>query len=363
MPGPLIVVLVLAVFVGGCKLLTLVLNRWTAKRQASVDAWQTRAVTELGLLPEERQNTKRSTADPELEALRAAAEAGDWQHCAERLAATGRDWGRRFQLVAELADAAAEEDAWLKAWRAERPGDPDAAAVHADALVKLAWNLRGAARAKKTSREQFDAFHKVLAEAHEACAEAQRLAPQDPTPWIPEIWIALGLGYPAEEFARVWEGITSRDPYNYPAHYAALQYWCGKWRGSEQQAWEFADKAAGSAPEDSLLAGLRLVALFEHEPDSDEDAYYSTPQARAAVDAVLRAVDAAPAGHPRVAENRHLLAWCLTLTDRPVEALEQFRLVDGYVDALPWRYSDDPAAYFCRIRAVAADFAHRQSAA
>ncbi|MFI1417714.1 hypothetical protein ACH4VX_06925 [Streptomyces sp. NPDC020731] len=31
-------------------------------------------------------------------------------------------------------------------------------------------------------------------------------------------------------------------------------------------------------------------------------------------------------------------------------ALEQFRLVDGYVDAFPWRYWDDPAAVYCLLR-------------
>ncbi|MFF7590483.1 hypothetical protein ACFZCK_23650 [Kitasatospora purpeofusca] len=360
MPAPVVVILVSVVTVGVLKLVTWALNRYTARKQAEIDSWHERVVTEHGLLPEERQNTDRACAAPELDALRAAADRGDWRACAEQLAAAGPDADRRYRLVEELADAGAEQDDWLRAWRAERPGDPDAAVVHAESLVKLAWRLRGAAYAEDTSDEQAAGFHRLLTEARTAAREAQEIDPQDPLPWTTELWIALGLNYPRAEFDRVWAGLTARDPHLYPAHYAAVQYWSAKWHGSEEEANAFADRAATDAPEGSLLAGMRLVALFEHEPDDNESAYWSTPYARSAVDAARRAVDAAPAGHARAAEIRHLLAWCYTMTDRPAEALGQFRVVDGYVDALPWRYSEDPASYYCHIRAVAARFAAKE---
>ncbi|MFD3730341.1 hypothetical protein [Streptomyces sp. NPDC058632] len=47
---------------------------------------------------------------------------------------------------------------------------------------------------------------------------------------------------------------------------------------------------------------------------------------------------------------RHLLAYFLTRQGRHDAALEQFRLADGYVDALPWRYWSGPAAVYCRWR-------------
>ncbi|MEV0537649.1 hypothetical protein [Kitasatospora sp. NPDC050463] len=345
------------------KIATWIVKRRTARDEVEIEVWRERVVTEFGLLPEDRQNTGRACAAPELDAVRDLAAAGDWRACAEHLAAAGRDWDLRERLVEELAEAAAEEDGWLKAWRAERPGDPDAAVVHACGLVKLAWKLRGAAFAEHTSQEQAEGFHRVLAEAHDACAEAQRLAPEDPVPWVTELWIALGLDYPQGEFDRVWSGLTARDPHNYPGHYAAVQYQCAKWHGSAQQANAFADRAASAAPEGSLLAGMRLIALHEHEPDGAEETYWSTPYAQAAIGDARRAVDAAPAGDARAAEIRHLLAWCYVITDRPVEAMAQFTLVDGHVNALPWRYSEDPAGYYCHIRAATAFAADRQLAA
>lgn len=56
-------------------------------------------------------------------------------------------------------------------------------------------------------------------------------------------------------------------------------------------------------------------------------------------------------GRPGLAELRHLLAYYLHLQDRHEAALEQFRLVDGHVDALPWSYrGEDTASYYCRVR-------------
>jgi hypothetical protein len=56
--------------------------------------------------------------------------------------------------------------------------------------------------------------------------------------------------------------------------------------------------------------------------------------------------------HPRLPEVRHLLAYFLTMQDRDEASVEQFRLVDGYVDALPWRYDPDPAKEYCRLRDI-----------
>ena len=75
------------------------------------------------------------------------------------------------------------------------------------------------------------------------------------------------------------------------------------------------------------------------------------------VNAGLRDAAAADPTHPRLPELRHLLAYYLSLQDRDDAALEQFRLVDGYVNALPWRYQGDGeamAAHYCRIRNASA---------
>ncbi|GAA0327492.1 hypothetical protein GCM10009540_54110 [Streptomyces turgidiscabies] len=319
------------------------------------------AAARLGLLPAERQNTKTAGPLPAgweaaLDAVRGGGDAG-WRAAAELLRGIGRDWDRRSLATYLLADIAAEDDTWLLAWEADGPAgsdDPDAALVRARSTVILAWNIRGAKLASRTTGEQFAGFHRMLQRSREEIARAAALGPDDPTPYVTEIWTALGLGYPHSEMDRLWSQLTARDPHHYEAHFSALQYWCKKWRGSKQLATEFAERAAAAAPLGSLLTVLPLIAHFEHD-DSDDSAADRTPEMIARVNAGLADAAAADPTHPRLPELRHLLAYYLSLQDRDEAAIEQFRLVDGYVEALPWRYhGTGMAARYCRIRNLSA---------
>ncbi|WP_374776983.1 hypothetical protein OG756_33715 [Streptomyces sp. NBC_01310] len=290
------------------------------------------------LLPLKWQNRRLAGADPELKRALAAASRGRWEPAAQLLLTAGKDWERRALYTQRLADLAARKgDTWLRSWQTARPGDPDAALVQARARVMYAWRLRGARLARYTSRKRFEDFHQVLMSSREEIAQAAALNPQDPTPLIAEIGTALGLGYPNREMLALWEEITLRAPHHFEAHYVALQYWCVKWHGSKKLAREFAETAASQAPQGSLMAALPLVAWYENNDEEMPPDAYRSPKVRALVDTAL--ADAAAAGdHPRLPEVRHLLAHFLVKQGRYRAAVEQFRSVDGHLDALPWHY-------------------------
>ncbi|NBM15055.1 hypothetical protein GUY61_05085, partial [Streptomyces sp. GC420] len=127
----------------------------------------------LGLLPAERQNTGSAGPLPAaLTSAAAAAEKGDWQPAAALLQDIGEDWERRSHASYRLAEAAVKDDDWLLAWENARPEDPGAALVRARSSVSLAWEIRGAKRAKYTTAEQFEGFHRTLARAREDIARA-----------------------------------------------------------------------------------------------------------------------------------------------------------------------------------------------
>jgi hypothetical protein len=361
-----VIVLWIVLAVIGLPVLALGLYFLKAIVQGAVEGWRSAddedgdgeyelpaAAAALGLLPPERQDKETPAPLPaDLTAATAAARSGDWQPAAALFDATAaeRNWEFRTLHTAHLAGVAAEDDAWLLAWEAARPDDPGAALVRARSTVSLAWNLRGGKRAKHTTAEQFDGFHRVLARSREEHARAAALAVEgDPAPYVSEIWTALGLGYPHAEMDRLWKEITTRAPHHYEAHFSALQFWCAKWRGSEQLARDFAADAAARAPLGSLMTAFPLIAHFEHD-ESDSTDGDRTPEMWALVDAALADVAAADPSHPRLPEVRHLLAFYLCLQDRDEAAVEQFRLVDGHVGALPWRYRGDPAGEFCRMR-------------
>ncbi|MDW8809902.1 hypothetical protein P1P68_35185 [Streptomyces scabiei] len=332
---------------------------------ADTDAGRS-AAEALGLLPAERQNVMLAgPLPPGQEPALAAVRGGDWKAAAKLMHDAGRDWERRSFTAYLLGEIAAKEDDWLLAWEADRPDDPDAAVVRARSTVVLAWDLRGGKKAEYTTGEQFGGFHRLLERSREEIGRAAALDPDDPTPYVTEIWVALGLGYPHSEMDRLWAEITARAPYHYEAHFSALQYWCAKWRGSERLAAEFAERAAARAPLGSLLTAFPLIAHFEHDTSDDNDVD-RTPRMIGRVDAGLADAAAADPAHPRLPELRHLLAYYLALQDRDDAALEQFRLVDGYVNALPWRYlggGEATAAFYCRIRNASAGAVARTATA
>ncbi|MFB7644506.1 hypothetical protein ACFC0S_07960 [Streptomyces sp. NPDC056084] len=319
----------------------------------AADAPLTIKPAEYGLVPASELNTVYAAPDPEADDVVAAALAGDWSTAAGYLAAAGSDWDLRWYRLGQLAHAAAEDDTWLRAWRAEYPYDPAAALVQADALVVLAGNIRGAKRAKYTTADQFEGFRRTLAEALPACREAARMAPHDPSPWVAQITIAVGLGWSHEEFTALWAEIAARAPHHFGAHIAALQYWCAKWSGSRELMFAFAERAAASAPYGSLLPVLRLYAMAEQQINGDDFDFYAQPSAAAAVDATLGAVAQVPVGHHRLPLVRHLLAYYLVRSQRYAEAVEQFRAVDGYCGAVPWQYFGAPAESYVSRRAEA----------
>ncbi|MER6994396.1 hypothetical protein [Streptomyces sp. NPDC000410] len=327
----------------------------------AMDAQRGDASAALGFVPAEQLDTEHGRKpEPGEEAVRAAVHAGDWQAAATWLEEAGKDWEERFQRTRLLAREAAEDDAWLLAWRAAAPEDAGAAVVHADAEVAVAWNVRGTKRASHTSREQFRIFHQLLGRAQEAAHEAQRLAgADDPVPYMVEQAIALGLGYEHERYRQLWAQIVSRAPRVVTAHNHALQYWCRKWQGSHELALAFAKESAAVGKPGDLLTFIPLCAYFEHEQhesDIDPDIFYKSPDIVAAVDAALADAAVCAPGDLRLVWVRHMLAWLLFWQDRYEEAVEQLRHVDGWIGEAPWTYSGDPVDRYTNVR----DYCARQ---
>lgn len=286
---------------------------------------------------------------PEEAAALDAAKAGDWRPAAAYLAVDAPA-DVRWRRQRSLTELAGEEDDWLRAWRAERPQDPTAALVHADAMVVLAWNVRSSARAKDVSREQFAAFHRILRQAEEAAAEAVGLAPDDPNPWVAQIPMAMGLGWSHERFRAHWAELTARDPHHWAAHNRALQYWCAKWHGSHELMHGFVDGAIAAAPAGSLLTPMKLEAYWEQfGQDGERLTAWQRPEVRAAQEAVRADLAAADPDHPRIRTAHGWLAYTLTVGGRPNEAIEHYRALGRYVPQ-PFTYFNDPRATFVSLR-------------
>lgn len=343
--------------------------------------------TATGLVPVDQLDVRLPGPDPEfVAALEETQRTQRWQPVARLLALTD-DSELRWQRVQSLAGAAAHELAawrasgapvsapddapsadapddapddaaeaprtrltkhvtdagWLRRWRTEEPNDAGGAQVYAQFLV---WQ----AMADPDAAE----YRIILEEARTVCGEAARLAPDDPIPYITELFVARGLSYRREDFEALWQKITSRDRAHMGAHLAALPYWSEKWHGSREQADAFARQAAATAPEGSLLPALPMFAVYEHLPEVTlSPGMFRGAVIGDAIEGARFALHHARPGHPVEPHVRHLLMCFLVLAERYQEAAEQVRVIDGYVGAIPWVDRDDPAEAYAAFRALA----------
>lgn len=309
-----------------------------------------------GLVPRERLDPRRSgppRAEPDTKAAVEAAWDGEWEPAAALIEAAGEDWDLRCDRLRTMSYVAVEDERWLLAWRAARPQDGTAVAVHAEALLHRAWEARGTEYSDKTSDEQAAAFHKLLPTAFHAAQEAARLAPRDPAPWVTMITAARGLNTPNEEFRRLWAELRARAPYHYDGHWQALQYWCEKWHGSNRLMLDFAKETVEYAPSGSALPAIYLHGLNELWRRQGDEVFVSRG-VRPVVRTVREKLTLVPDDDPRLPAIRHLLAAALVKGGSHAEALEEFRRIGPWCGAEPWTRSGEPVLEFDRWRAVAA---------
>lgn len=298
-----------------------------------------------GLPADHEVTTTPPDDDPAAAAVKADVQAGNWRTAADFVASTVGDWDRRQRIVWTLADLAAKDDTWLRAWASERPDDPNLPVVHSLSLVSLAWDIRGGQRGSDTTREQFAGFHRVLEEALEAAKFAVAAMPEDPTPWNTIATLGRGLGFDHETFETVWSELTARDPLHHNGHHQALQYWCRKWHGSHELAMDFALRAAARSPK---FAVLPLKATYEMADDVDEA--WRQPAVVAALDTLVARLADEGADSAAVREDRSYAILALIGNQRFEEALAQYRALGTHADTAPWSYFKDPRATFLLTR-------------
>ncbi|MCD0447322.1 hypothetical protein LO763_27270 [Glycomyces sp. A-F 0318] len=307
-------------------------------------------VTRWGLPPESALSTDLSRPVPVIGAAVAAARAGDWRPAAQLLERSHGDWAMRAAAVHALGEAAADDGAWLNAWRAAVGQDRHLAVVEAHGTFWLAWKLRG--DRPEATAGQHDAFHQTVLRAEAAAHQAIRLAPEDPTPWCTLVTLARGRGYDPETFAAIWRELQARDPLHRAGHEFALMYWAEA-ASSSEPVFAFAERAAAASPS---LAFLVVQAAVECE-DGDE-AIWRDARVQRALDAVSRWLSA-PAGGGGVyaGADRHWAAYGLVSAGRGAEAVPLFAQLGTDASGRPWQdYGPDAVAVFdgFRRRACAA---------
>ncbi|MGW6742091.1 hypothetical protein ACWGDX_15425 [Streptomyces sp. NPDC055025] len=288
--------------------------------------------------------------DAELGAVRDQLAQGRWSEARTLLAGTGDDWDRRGHRAVVLAQAAGAV-AWTRDWLLAEPDSSDAATLLACATAVAA--LRG--------KEQ-------EAKAREACREAIRRSPADPTPWLGLLLLARTLGT-EEETAQLFDEVRTRHPGHHHAHHLMAARLAERHPDAGQdplhEVYDFASWAAEHAPADSPLAVLPVVAHAEryrvlatagHEPaDPAESGHWTGRRARQVLKTAFDWwLEWESVEHPRGRVDLNFLAHAQFLDGRTAEAAALFQRIGPHITPAPWSYPDrDPRKAFTAARDAA----------
>jgi hypothetical protein len=289
--------------------------------------------------------------DTELATVRDALARGRWDHARALLAATGDDWDRRGHRLVVLAEGPASA-AWARDWQLAEPDSADAAALLACASVFRAVHGKGTAR-----------------DAHEACAAAARMAPDDPSPWLGLLILARRTGTD-DERVRAFDQVRTRHREHHHAHHLMAACLAERPPGDTDdplhEVYDFASWAAEQAPADSPLAVLPVVAHAERyrvlartgaaPRDPAHSRHWTTRRARqvmkAAFDWWLEWDD--DHHHPRRKIDLNYLAHAKFYEGRTAEAAALFTRIGPHATHAPWSYPDrDPKKAFRAVRRAA----------
>lgn len=288
--------------------------------------------------------------DTELSSVRDQLAQGRWSEARSLLLRTGDDWDRRGHRVVVLAQASGAA-AWTRDWLLAEPDSADAAALLACATVL------GAVRGK-------DPEHR----AREACSDAARRAPDDPTPWLALLLLARSLGT-EEETSRFFEEVRNRHPDHHHAHHLMAARLAERRPDAGQdplhEVYDFAAWAAEQAPADSPLAVLpviahteryRVLAAGRHEPsDPARSDHWTGRRARQVLKGAFDWwLEWGSEDHPRNRVDLSFLAHAQLYDGRTAEAAALFHRIGSHSSPAPWSYPDrDPLKTFLAARDAA----------
>ncbi|MFJ2114315.1 MULTISPECIES: hypothetical protein [unclassified Streptomyces] len=274
--------------------------------------------------------------DAELASVRDQLAQGRWTEARTLLAETGDDWDRRGHRVVALAQAPGAV-AWARDWLVIEPGSVDGATLLACAHTMAV--LRGKEKEQR---------------ARDACREAIRRAPADPTPWLSLLLLARNLGT-EEETSRFFDEVRTRHPEHHHAHHLMAARLAERRPddGTDplHEVYDFASWAAEQAPADSPLAILPVVAHAEryrvlaaagHVPaDPGSSEHWTGRRAQQVLKAAFDWwLEWETGEHPRNRVDLNFLAHAQYHNGRIAEAAALFQRIGRHVTPAPWSFPD-----------------------
>lgn len=152
----------------------------------------------------------------------------------------------------------------LAQWTESESTSADARLVYGARLVKWAREARGYGLGSTVSEKRAEEFYRRLEMARKVLEECWRLRPEDPTPWVLLIMVAVYLQMGEEAEREFFDEAVARDPDNWHAFVNRLTGLSRKYGGSHELMYAFARHSAVQARPGSLVPLLLTKAHSEY---------------------------------------------------------------------------------------------------
>ncbi|GGV36134.1 hypothetical protein GCM10010182_70360 [Actinomadura cremea] len=277
---------------------------------------------------------------------------GDLRPGLDLLARTRDDAESRSLCLENLTDAALGRSGDLARLAADAPDDPDVQLWLGAVRVGEAWKARTGYRAEHITRERFTRFWRLLAPAGGPLRKAAELLPGDPVPWDHLQRYGNGMQLERYELDRMWDELKARHPSLYAGHVTRAQILCAKWKGSDAEVLEFAERTVAAAEPGDPVTAVLTTAHMEVAPDESWellDAYMARPEVHAAVAAAADRWLAESRPHPRNLEAHHFFGAAFFRAGDHDRARHHLSRVGRTMPPLrAWGYAPDPDRLLAR---------------
>jgi hypothetical protein len=259
------------------------------------------------------------------------------------LAEARHDPELRSLRVEGLAKAAVGASRSVEAAAGEDSANPDLWLWLGRTRVEEAWRMRPGARARAVQAAGFNAYAARMRAARGPLITAARLWPADPVPWESLLWAALGLDADREEKDELWRQAYRRNPTLYGAHVARVVSLSPQWGGLQEEMFDFARTAAGTAGREDPRAALLPLAYFEYFVQERHGiiraaaSWFTAAESRD-VQAAARRWFEGRSPHPRTIEAHNIFGAAFHLADSRRPARQHLLRTQGRPSSLPWTY-------------------------
>ncbi|WP_189278344.1 hypothetical protein [Kitasatospora griseola] len=280
-------------------------------------------------------------AFPDLAALRDSVLQMRWEEVTAFFDALAdpADRATAIRIAAETPDVGG----FLQRTAAAHPGSALPRVLLGNHYIHLAWEARGAARAKYVSAENFTLFHRRLAIADKLLAEVTAEESDNTDAWRLRLITSRGLQRGIDQTRLRYRKLAVHDPHDYIAQSQLLQQLLPKWGGTWEDAFAFARQCRHIAEPGSLnpvvLAEVHLERWLNVGSGKDP-AHLRRP------DVITELVDAANhsvlhpdfrGGYQSIEAHGHFAA-AFGLAEEHALAAPHFRALNGYASEYPWAY-------------------------